>query len=76
MKIGATHRRSVELAENGWSIRVIDQRRLPWEILFVDIATCAEAAHAIRDMCVRGAPLIGVVAAYGFLHGVAKRSFG
>ena len=66
MKIGGRHYRSIELTDNKWSVTVIDQRRLPWEVLFVELKTCEEAAQAIREMWVRGAPLIGAVAAYGF----------
>lgn len=65
MKVAGVHHRSIALAENGWAVRVIDQRGLPWELKFVTLETLADAARAIRDMCVRGAPLIGATAAYG-----------
>src|ERR1700744_5118275 len=65
MKINSKHHRSIELAENGWAVRVIDQRQLPWEVRFVELKTCDEAVQAIKEMWVRGAPLIGAVAAYG-----------
>jgi methylthioribose-1-phosphate isomerase len=44
---------------------VIDQRRLPDNLVEVRVRTAAEAAAAIRDMVVRGAPAIGQVAAIG-----------
>ncbi|BBM82223.1 S-methyl-5-thioribose-1-phosphate isomerase [Candidatus Uabimicrobium amorphum] len=44
---------------------VIDQRYLPHKFCTFEITCVAEAATAIRDMVVRGAPLIGVTAAYG-----------
>src|SRR5450631_438899 len=47
------------------AIEIVDQTRLPHEWLTVRIATADEAAHAIRTMQVRGAPLIGATAAYG-----------
>ncbi len=47
------------------AIRVIDQRRLPHALAMVDIGDPDAAATAIRDMWVRGAPLIGAVGAYG-----------
>ncbi|MBT3820155.1 MAG: S-methyl-5-thioribose-1-phosphate isomerase, partial [Nitrospinaceae bacterium] len=47
------------------ALRLIDQRRLPEEESYVDCRTEAEVADAIRDMVVRGAPAIGVAAAYG-----------
>jgi len=43
----------------------IDQTKLPHELLFIDMRTCEEVAEAIKNMKVRGAPLIGVTAAYG-----------
>jgi methylthioribose-1-phosphate isomerase len=46
-------------------IDVIDQRALPHERVDVRIADAATAALAIRDMWIRGAPLIGAVGAYG-----------
>ncbi len=47
------------------SVRVIDQSRLPFEFECVDLRSLDDAARAIRTMVVRGAPLIGVTAAYG-----------
>jgi methylthioribose-1-phosphate isomerase len=44
---------------------VIDQRRLPQELVEIPIRTAPEAARAIREMAVRGAPAIGQVAAIG-----------
>ncbi len=46
-------------------VQVIDQRRLPHEIAILDLATFRDARDAIRDMAVRGAPLIGATAAWG-----------
>src|SRR5512140_2009112 len=47
------------------SIEVIDQRALPHACPTVRIADAVSAAAAIRDMWIRGAPLIGAVGAYG-----------
>jgi methylthioribose-1-phosphate isomerase len=47
------------------AIDIIDQTRLPHALHWVRVATLDEAAHAIRAMQVRGAPLIGATAAYG-----------
>jgi methylthioribose-1-phosphate isomerase len=44
---------------------LLDQRRLPDEVVDVRCTTAAEVAGAIRDMVVRGAPAIGIAAAYG-----------
>lgn len=46
-------------------VETIDQRLLPFEYLTVVIGTVQEARNAISEMMVRGAPLIGVTAAYG-----------
>jgi methylthioribose-1-phosphate isomerase len=51
--------------EDGWSVRIIDQTKLPWALEIVRLTDVAQAAHAIRSMQVRGAPLIGATAAYG-----------
>jgi len=55
----------VRLEEDGPAVVLLDQRRLPDEVAEVRCATAAEVADAIRDMVVRGAPAIGVAAAYG-----------
>ena len=44
---------------------LLDQRRLPRQHCYVRLESCLEVAHAIRDMVVRGAPAIGIAAAYG-----------
>ncbi len=49
----------------GDSLDLLDQRRLPGEVVYLTCRTAAEVADAIRDMAVRGAPAIGVSAAYG-----------
>ena len=46
-------------------IRIIDQQKLPFEFSIKQLLTFDDAFHAIKDMTVRGAPLIGVTAAYG-----------
>ena len=63
MKLSGTHYRTIWPAASG--IRVIDQSRLPFELSTLDLQSLADAARAIRTMVVRGAPLIGVTAAYG-----------
>lgn len=65
MKIDGVAYRSVWLDADGWSVRIFDQTRLPWEVVPLRLTTWQEAAHAIRAMQVRGAPLIGAVAAHG-----------
>jgi len=53
------------LEEDGPAVVLLDQRRLPDEVVEVRCATVAEVADAIRSMVVRGAPAIGIAAAYG-----------
>ena len=65
VKVGSTWRRAIELAEDARSVQVLDQARLPYEVAWRRLATLAEVATAIRDMTIRGAPLIGATAAYG-----------
>ena len=51
--------------EDGESVGIVDQTRLPHQLERATLASLADAAHAIRAMQVRGAPLIGATAAYG-----------
>ncbi len=57
--------RTIWLAEDGWSVEIIDQTQLPHAFVTRRLETLEDAAHAIRTMLVRGAPLIGATAAYG-----------
>src|SRR3569833_1021048 len=70
MKIDGVHYRSIWLGDNGWSVRIFDQRQLPWRVEITEL-TCVEmAARAIKEMWTRGAPLIGATAAYGMCLGL------
>jgi methylthioribose-1-phosphate isomerase len=53
------------LEEDGPAVVLLDQRRLPDEVVEVACGSASEVAEAIRTMVVRGAPAIGVAAAYG-----------
>ena len=57
--------RTIWLAEDGWAVEIIDQTQLPHAFVTRRLETLEDAAHAIRTMLVRGAPLIGATAAYG-----------
>ncbi len=72
MKVGTRHYHTIRLNEDGGSVDIIDQRWLPHEFRVVTLRTVDDVAVAIRDMWVRGAPLIGVTAAYGVA--IAMRS--
>lgn len=65
MNVNGRHYRTIWLNRDGWAVDIIDQTRLPHRFETVTLRTPEEAASAIRDMLVRGAPLIGVTAAYG-----------
>jgi methylthioribose-1-phosphate isomerase len=65
MKVDGKAMRSIWLEPDGWSVGVIDQTRLPHRFATARLVTLEEAAHAIRAMVIRGAPLIGATAAYG-----------
>ncbi len=54
------------------SVLLIDQTRLPSEYTFVEISRCEDMAQAIKTMIVRGAPAIGVAAAYGMYLGARE----
>ena len=66
MKIDGTTYRSVWVdPDDGWSVHIFDQTKLPWALDILRLTTAAQAVHAIRAMQARGAPLIGALAAYG-----------
>src|SRR6202790_255963 len=65
MKVDGKAMRSIWLESDGWSVGVIDQTTLPHRFATARLVTLDEAAHAIRAMVIRGAPLIGATAAYG-----------
>ena len=65
MKVNGTPYRTIWLAEDGWAAEIIDQTKLPHEFITVRLESMQDAALAIKDMWVRGAPLIGATAAYG-----------
>ena len=51
--------------QNTDKIKIIDQRLIPFELKIIELNTVDEVCFAIKEMQVRGAPLIGVTAAYG-----------
>ncbi|HOO67625.1 MAG: S-methyl-5-thioribose-1-phosphate isomerase [Bacteroidales bacterium] len=66
MKVGEKYYKSIwkDEGDHG-SVHVIDQRRLPFSFEVMTLGSVADVYDAIRDMAVRGAPLIGAVAAWG-----------
>ncbi len=65
MKINGTPTRTIWVADDGVTVCIIDQTLLPHRLATVSLTTVEQAAEAILTMRVRGAPLIGVTAAYG-----------
>ncbi len=65
MKVNGVPYRAIFTEGDGTAVRVIDQTVLPHRFETMRLKTAADAARAIRDMVVRGAPLIGATAAYG-----------
>jgi methylthioribose-1-phosphate isomerase len=65
MKVGGQHYRSIWADSTPGVVHIIDQARLPHVFETRTIGTLSEMAEAIRTMRVRGAPLIGVAAAFG-----------
>lgn len=56
----------------GGALWIIDQRRLPVEESYIECRSEGEVAEAIRNMAVRGAPAIGIAAAYGMALAAAR----
>ena len=66
MKIKNRHYHTIWLKkDDARIIQIIDQRHLPHDFIIEDLASVAQVIAAIKDMHVRGAPLIGITAAFG-----------
>jgi methylthioribose-1-phosphate isomerase len=72
MKIGGVHYRTIWRDEGGTAVCIIDQTKLPHEFETVWLETLDGAARAIATMQVRGAPLIGITAAYGLCFALGQ----
>jgi len=71
MEIAGQSYHSIWIDEND-EINIIDQRWLPHEFRVVKLRSVADVARSIREMWVRGAPLIGVTAAFGMYLGTVE----
>src|SRR5919107_5901340 len=58
---------------DGRALAVLDQTRLPFEEAWLELTGAGDTAAAIRRLAVRGAPLIGITAAYGLAMEVARQ---
>jgi methylthioribose-1-phosphate isomerase len=72
MNVRGRPMRTIWTTTNGRTVEIIDQTRLPHELVILELATLDDAARAISTMQVRGAPLIGATAAYGIALGAAE----
>ena len=72
MNVRGRPMRTIWPAAGGRTVEIIDQTRLPHELVILELKTLDDAARAIRTMQVRGAPLIGATAAYGIALGAAE----
>ncbi|WP_207483082.1 S-methyl-5-thioribose-1-phosphate isomerase [Arenibaculum pallidiluteum] len=71
MRIDGRHYRTIWPSEDGRTVEVIDQTKLPHDFGTVTLRGLDDAVAAIRDMVVRGAPLIGATGAYGLALALA-----
>ena len=74
MNVEGKPRRTIWLADDGADVAIIDQRALPHRFVVETLSELEQAATAIREMHVRGAPLIGVAAAYGIALALRDRA--
>jgi len=65
-----TNLRTIGVADDGWTVEILDQTALPHALVVRSITSVEAMAEAIRTMRVRGAPLIGAAAAYGLCLGL------
>jgi methylthioribose-1-phosphate isomerase len=63
---------AVQWLAHGPTVRLIDQRRLPQETVWLDCTEPSQVMQAIRTLAVRGAPAIGIAAAYGIAQALAQ----
>ena len=74
MKVGERHYRSIWADAGGGAVHIIDQSRLPHVFETLKLDSVEAMAEAIRNMRLRGAPLIGVAAAFGLALAVQRKA--
>ena len=74
MKIEGKEYRTIWFDEKDQSVKIIDQTKLPHQFIIKDLKTVKNAISAIKNMEVRGAPLIGATAAYGLVLAVIEKN--
>ena len=71
MRLNGQHTRSIMRTADGCGARILDQRKLPWAVEWVELRDAETAARAIREMWTRGAPLLAMTGAYGLAMALA-----
>ena len=74
MKIDGKEYRTIWFDIQSESVKIIDQTKLPHQFIIKDLKNIKEAISAIKNMEVRGAPLIGGTAAYGIVLAVKENN--
>lgn len=66
---------SVRWSDDGWAVRIIDQRLLPGKLVERDLRSLDDVTDAIRTLAVRGAPAIGIAGAMGLVAVLAPNEY-
>ena len=74
MKIEGKEYRTIWFDEKSGSVKIIDQTKLPHQFIIKDLKTTKDAIDSIKNMEVRGAPLIGATAAYGLVLSIIENN--
>jgi len=74
MKINGKEYRTIWFDEKNQAIKIIDQTKLPHQFEIKNLKTVKDAINAIKNMEVRGAPLIGATAAYGIVLAIMEKN--
>ncbi len=74
MKINDKQYRTIWFEEKSQVVKIIDQTKLPHKFIIKDLKTVKDAINAIKNMEVRGAPLIGGTAAYGIVLAILEKN--
>ena len=74
MKIDGKEYRTIWFDEKKQTVKIIDQTKLPHQFIIKDLRTVKDAINAIITMEVRGAPLIGAMAAYGLVLSIIEKN--
>jgi methylthioribose-1-phosphate isomerase len=74
MKIECKEYKTIWFDKKNKTVKIIDQTKLPHQFIIKDLKTIKDAINAIKNMEVRGAPLIGGTAAYGIVLAILESS--